>query len=162
MGTADINLELTYSSTNADEFPQAGTNVESAGKRYACVYNAGAAAIAAGDCCGLFLTTPAQGHVSTTAATMIDNGTAGICAGIGIGAIAAGAYGWLQTGGHCSNITTDEGVSQGDSLVMDGGTTVGKVADTMADGEEECVFASADADDATAVGSGYLLNCALN
>ena len=75
-------------------------------------------------------------------------------------AIAAESFGYIQKGGFCANITTDGGVAQGDSLVMDGGGTVGKVADTMADGEEECVFGNALAADASTTLSEARINCA--
>ena len=131
------------------------------GKSYAYIYNAGADTMAAGDIVGIFKTTPAQGHVSTTAATMTDNGTAGIFAGVAVSAIPTVNYGWIQVAGYCANATTDAGVTQGATCVMDGGTTVGKVLDIMVDGEEECICFIADAADTAAVGTGYLLNSVL-
>lgn len=120
------------------------------GKVYRWVYNAGADAITAGEVVGLFLTTPAAGHVSGTAATFMDNGTAGIAYGVAEGGITAGRYGFvLKDGITTVTITTDGGVAQGDRLVVNGGATPDGTVDTMADGEEECVFATALQDDAS-------------
>ena len=163
MGYADYNLDITEVGTDATVLPQVGTNVVISGQKYCAVYNAGASATAAGDVCCVFKTTPVQGHISTTSATMLDNGTAGLCAGIAVSVIAAASgYGWIQVAGYCSNFTTDGGVAAGNALVVDGGTSVGKVFDTMADGEEECVFAFADAADTSTVGTGYLQGILFN
>lgn len=75
------------------------------------------------------------------------NGLTGRVVGVGIGAIAAGSFGWVQVSGIHPAVKTDAGVSAGDALV---GHTVDGEADTMADGEEEFVFGFAlTADTAT-------------
>ena len=120
------------------------------GGEYVWVHNAGADAIAAGDVVCWFLTTPAAGHVSVTGATALDNGTAGMVAGVAVGAISAGSYGFLLVRGITTvGITTDGAVAKGDRLVVNGGTTPDGTVDTMADGEEECVFATALDDDSS-------------
>ena len=60
--------------------------------------------------------------------------------GVGISAIAAGSYGWVQVSGYHDKVKTDGGVAAADFLV---GHSVDGEADTMADGEEEQVFGQA-------------------
>jgi len=72
------------------------------------------------------------------------NGVTGRVVGVGIAAIAAGSYGWVQVSGIHPAVKTDAGVSAGDALI---GHTVDGEADTMADGEEEFVFGFALAAD---------------
>ena len=60
--------------------------------------------------------------------------------GVGISAIAAGSYGWVQVSGYHDKVKTDAGVAAADFLV---GHSVDGEADTMADGEEEQVFGQA-------------------
>jgi len=68
-------------------------------------------------------------------------------AGVGIGAIAAGSYGWIQITGIHTAVKTDAGVAAADYLV---GHSVDGECDTMGDGEEEQVFGAAlEADTAT-------------
>jgi len=165
MSYADIgNLGLTESSTNAGDFPDAGNCIIQEGKKYCSIYNAGAAAIAAGDVLGLFLTTPASGHVSGTATTVVECTLSGtmVVAGVGIGAIAAGSYGYIQVGGHCTNITTTNAVSEGDALICNGDATPDFTAAPAVATEEHMPFAFADADDDGTVGSGFLTGCALS
>lgn len=64
--------------------------------------------------------------------------------GVGIAAIAAGSYGWVQVSGYHDKVKTDGGVAAADFLV---GHSVDGEADTMADGEEEQVFGQALAAD---------------
>lgn len=131
MGYPDMNLDFTYSSTDASEFPQPGTVVVSDdGLKMVCVYNAGASAIADGDAVGVF-TTLANGHVSTTDATMFEivDGTSTVkaFAGIAVGAIAAGAYGWLiGQGCATAEIATTDGtvVSGGMFALKDATATI--------------------------------------
>jgi len=165
MGHPDINYELTYSSTTASEFPQAGTTVQVGGKNYCCVYNAGAASVTVGLPVGVFLTTPASGHVSVTAATMVDTTdgttTRSECAGVGIGTIVTLGYGWIQTGGLCANVTTDGNVVAGDWVVLeDGAATV--VRDVAAATNHFGRVGFAPAADASAVGTIFLTNCAFD
>lgn len=130
------------------------------GKVYRWVYNAGADNITAGEVVGWFLTTPAAGHVSGTAATFMDNGVAGIAAGVAEGAITAGRYGFvLKEGVTTATITTDGSVAQGESLVVNGGATPDGTVDTMAAGEEHCVFATALQDDASTSLTLTLVHC---
>jgi len=65
-----------------------------------------------------------------------------IVAGVAVAAvdISAAAYCWIQVSGYCGTVRTDGGVTAGEHLVMH---TVDEEADTMADGEEEQVFAMA-------------------
>ena len=121
------NLDFTYSGTDADAFPQPGTVVPTSdGKKMVCVINKGADAIAAADAVGVF-TTAARGHVSVTDATMfevVDGTTPTLTAkafsGVAVGAIAAGAYGWLIGQGFCPSdtVTTDGSVISGGGLVL--------------------------------------------
>lgn len=118
------------------------------GKWYKFVYNPDSGTISAGDCLAWFDTTPAFGHVqSASGTTGMDDGTAGCFAGVGVHTIATLKYGFVQVGGPTAVLTTDAGVAKGDKLVINGGTSPDKTADTMADGEEECVFAQALIDD---------------
>ena len=64
--------------------------------------------------------------------------------GVGISAIAAGSYGWVQISGYHDKVKTDGAVAAADFLV---GHSVNGEADTMADGEEEQVFGIALAAD---------------
>jgi len=131
------------------------------GKRYVFCYNGGATVLAAGDNVGAFLTTPLYGNISRTDGTCIETTLAStcLCAGIAISAIPTVNWGWIQVGGYCSNITTDQGVAAGDLMVIDGGTTPTFLADTAVAGEEAAVFAVADAADTVAVGTGFLIGC---
>ena len=69
-------------------------------------------------------------------------------AGVLIGALTDLYYGWVQCGGFCNYIATDEGVSANDMLIVD--TTDG-IADTFSAGEEHYIFGVALADDSDAV-----------
>lgn len=121
------NLDFTYSGTDADAFPQPGTVVPTSdGLKMVCVYNAGAGAIADADAVGVF-TTLARGHVSVTDATMFEvvdgttpTQTAKAFAGVAVGAIAAGSYGWLIAQGMSTTetVTTDGSVISGGGLVL--------------------------------------------
>lgn len=75
-------------------------------------------------------------------------------AGVAIGALTDLYYGWIQCGGFCNCITTDQGVAAGDALIVD---TNDGVADTMAAGEEHFVFGKALAEDATATLSAAII-----
>ncbi len=72
------------------------------------------------------------------------SGVSSKVAGVGIGAIAAGSYGWVQVSGYHDAVLTDGGVAANDALV---GHTVDGEADTMAAGEEHLVFGFAMATD---------------
>ncbi len=75
------------------------------------------------------------------------NGITTNVVGVGIVAIAAGSFGWIQVSGYHDAVLTDAGVSAADFLV---GHSVNGECDTMADGEEEQVFGQAlTADTAT-------------
>lgn len=100
------------------------------GVRYCYVYNAGADDLVVGDACSPFETTPALGHISSTAATVFESsdGTTSItiAAGIAISAIPAGEYGWIWCGGYSGShtITTDGNVEKGDPLMIADGAVV--------------------------------------
>lgn len=70
--------------------------------------------------------------------------------GVGISAITAGSYGWIQVSGIHEEVWTDGGVSAGEALI---GHTADGEADTMAAGEEHLVFGWALATDFAAIGS---------
>ena len=110
-----------------------GTVVESGGAKYIKVYNAGADAIADGDVVGVFTTTIAKGHVSVTAATMLDSSdgttTVSLVAGVAVGPIDAGSYGWLWCEGPLGEIiTTDGTVEKGDPMYCADGAKVATTA----------------------------------
>lgn len=130
----------------------------STGKWYRFVYNADSGTISAADVICWFDTTPAFGHVqSATGTTGMDNGTAGVFAGLGVATIATLKYGFLQVGGPFTAMTTTGNVTKGAQLVVNGGTSPDKTADAFADGEEECVFGIALEDDtSTTLAKGYL------
>jgi len=67
------------------------------------------------------------------------NGVTGKVSGVGVGAIAAGSYGWVLVSG-IGTVQTDTGVAAGDPLI---GHTVNGESDTMAAGEEHLVFGHA-------------------
>ena len=129
------------------------------GKFYRFVYNPGADTIVAGDVVGWFSTTPAFGHVSSTSATIIVEAitSSGWASGIGVHSIATLKYGFLQVGGPCETVTTDQGVAKGHGLVLDGTTDR---ADSVAAGEEHLVFGYALEDDATTTLSKSMLTLA--
>lgn len=159
MSTVDIgDADLTDFGTDKTKFPPLGTPFQQEGAWYAAVYNAGADTAVAGEFCSPFNTTPVNGHVSVTGATMLDNGTAGVMAGKCMSAAPTLNYFFVQCGGYASDALTDGGVAAGEHCVMDGGTTPSGALDTMADGEEECVCFVADAADSGTAGSGYILN----
>ncbi len=56
------------------------------------------------------------------------NGLTGMVAGVGISAIAAGSYGWIQVDGIHPAVKTDAGVAAGEGLI---GHTVNGEADTV-------------------------------
>lgn len=120
----------------------------STNKHYQFVYNPDSGTISAGDVLARFDTTPAVGHVqSASGTTGMDNGTAGVFAGLGIATIATLKHGFVQVGGPFTNMTTTGNVTKGAQLVINGGTSPDKTADAFADGEEECVFGEAWVDD---------------
>ena len=84
----------------------------------------------------------------------VSDGGQNAFAGVAIGALTDLYYGWIQCGGFCNYITTDQGVEAGESLIVDG--TDGQ-ADTMAAGEEHYVFGFALAADATATLSAAII-----
>ena len=120
------------------------------GKWYRYVYNPGNDTIVAGDVVGYFSTTPAFGHVSSTAASIrVETITSsGYTAGVGVHSIATLKCGFIQTGGPCTNITTDTNVAATSALVMDGTTDR---AAPLAAGEEMLVFGQALEADASTV-----------
>lgn len=65
------------------------------------------------------------------------NGVGSKVVGVGVGAIAAGEFGWVIVQGYHDAVKTDAGVAAGESLV---GHSVDGEADTMAAGEEHLVF----------------------
>lgn len=164
MSFPDINLDITESSTSQATIGTLGSVVNVGGKRYAAVYNAGADAIAAADVVGVYVTTPANGHCSVTAATMVDitdgTTTRSLCAGIGIGAIAAASYGWLQVGGFCASMTTDGNVAAGHPLVLADGVKVASPASTAASAHLGVFGYALAADSSTSLTASVLTGCA--
>lgn len=65
------------------------------------------------------------------------SGLTSLVVGVGISAIAAGSFGWVQVSGIHPNLYTDAGVAVSDPLI---GHSVNGEADTMAAGEEHLVF----------------------
>lgn len=128
------------------------------GKFYRFVYNPDSGTISAGDCVAWYDTTPAFGHVqSTSGTTGMDNGTAGVFAGLGVHTIGTLKHGFVQIGGPFTVLTTTGNVTKGAQLVLNGGTSPDKTADAFADGEEEGIFGVALVDDtSTNLTLGYL------
>lgn len=65
-----------------------------------------------------------------TASSDISDGSANQVLGVGIGAIAASSYGWVQVSGYHSAIITngDDDIADGDTLILSGDGTVDSVA----------------------------------
>lgn len=130
------------------------------GLTYVFVYNAGASDIADNDVVGVFITTVARGHVSTTAATMLDYDDAGDIvshvAGVAIGPIETLTFGWLWAAGFdpSGTITTDGTIAQGDGLVLDDGL---KVATTEIETQDHGNFGFALAADVSTTLTGACL-----
>ncbi len=77
--------------------------------------------------------------------------------GVMVGTVAINSYGYMLIEGIHSAVSTDGGVAIGESLVAH---SVNGEADTMADGEEEQVFATAlTADTATNFVPAHIYNC---
>lgn len=132
--------ELTLSDTAA-KFPVGILCMDQKGNIYRYVQNIAADSIAIADgTCVYGTTTP--GVVSPDFSG--GNGITTNVVGVGISAIAAGSYGWIQVSGYHDAVKTDAGVGAGEFLV---GHSVDGEADTMADGEEEQVFGQALAAD---------------
>jgi len=134
--------ELGVSSTT-QQFPLGALCMDQKGNIYRYVQNVLADNIAIADGTCVYGTTT-WGVVSPDF-----TGGSGITThvvGVGIVAIAAGSYGWVQVSGYHDAVKTDAGVAAADFLV---GHSVDGEADTMADGEEEQVFGQALAADTT-------------
>ena len=158
-----IGLEAVTETSTTDVYGVGTTFMnEATGKKFVWVVNAGADAIAAGDVVALFKTTPSGGRVSVTAATVFDSSdgttTRARVAGIGVGAIAAASYGFLQCGGYCTNITTDTNITAGMGLICADGAKLA-TPNTTDSTAHWCEFGFADLADTAAVGTGYLTNC---
>lgn len=134
--------ELSVSDTAA-KFPLGILAMDQKGNIFRYVQNIAADSIAIADGTCVYPTTT-SGVVSPDFTG--GNGVTGKVVGVGIGAIAAGSYGWIQVSGYHDAVKTDAGVGAGDALI---GHTVDGEADTMADGEEEFVFGFALAADTT-------------
>lgn len=142
-----------------------GTVIEGAnGAKFMYIKQVGATTSAAGEVAAV-ASSGTYGEVSRTAATSLVNGvaTCAVPAGVFQSALATNKYGWIQVSGsgRTALATTDGAVAAGDALVIDGaGTPVGAV-DTMAAGEEHCVFGWATtADSGTTQPAGsYIINC---
>jgi len=151
---------VTYTSST-DDFGVGTTYIdESTGKKYVWYYHAGADSTAAGDIVSQATTGLSSAYGSTTAATILDitNGTTTRCLvlGVALGVVATGTYAFLQCGGYCSNMTTDTNVTAGLPLACADGAKVAIGSTTL---HPTAVFAYADAADAAAVGTGWLINC---
>jgi len=141
--TSMAGVKLTTSSTTKQH--DIGTVVwDNAGNAFRYVQNILADSIAIADGTVVYPTIT-HGVVSPDFAS--GSGLTTNVVGVGISAIAAGSYGWVQVSGYHDKVKTDAGVSAADFLV---GHSVDGEADTMADGEEEQVFGQAlTADTAT-------------
>lgn len=92
---------------------------------------------------------PGAGVVTMVAAD-ITSGTLSTttkAAGIYVAAVVKDHYCMILVWSPYTHCFTDGGVVDGDALVCDGGGTETFIADTAADGEEECIFGWALADD---------------
>lgn len=96
-----------------------------------------------------WLTGGARGSATMTDATSTDGtlGTVTRICGIWQAAIPTLYYGFLLVVSDYTNVYTDDGVVDGDYLVMDGGATHTFIADTAVAGEEHAVFGQARAAD---------------
>jgi hypothetical protein len=132
--------ELGVSSTT-QQFPLGALCMDQKGNIYRYVINnlSDNVAIADGTC---VYGTTTWGSVSPDFTG--GNGITTNVVGVGIVAIAAGSYGWIQVSGYHDAVKTDGAVAAADFLV---GHSVNGEADTMADGEEEQVFGQALAAD---------------
>lgn len=135
------------------------------GMTYQYVKNAGADAIAADDVVGVYNSSgTTRGSVSVTAATMLDitdgTTTRSLAAGIGLGAIASGSYGWIAVQGRItSGITTDGNVAAGHPLILADGAKVATPASTAASAHHGVFGYAHEADTSTTLGVAYI-NCA--
>ena len=134
--TSMAGVKLTTSSTTKQH--DLGTVVwDNVGNAYRYVQNILADSIAIADGTVVYPTIT-HGVVSPDFAG--GSGLTTNVVGVGISAIAAGSYGWVQVSGYHDKVKTDAGVAAADFLV---GHSVDGEADTMADGEEEQVFGQA-------------------
>jgi hypothetical protein len=160
------NFTDVRTSTEGPEYSVGAVYTDnSTGNRYCYVENAGASATVVGDVCGVFLTSDRLGEISTTAATTLVNndGTLAVTvvAGIALGAIAAGGFGWLQVGGFCSNVTTDTNCDASEGLYCADDAKV--AAPLIANAQHGCFGVCITADGATSTSTGVLLtNCAFD
>lgn len=154
----DSEATTTKEATLGEVFKKPG------GASYTYVYNAGADAIAAADVVGVFSTTPALGHVSVTAATMLDSsdGTTSRsnAAGVALYAIASGSYGWIWSGGWAEHaMTTDGNIAAGTELLLADGAKVATPNTTAASAHWKPFGTASEADASTTLTGAVLENC---
>ncbi len=130
-------------STTTRNFALGSLAMDTEGNIYEYVQNNTADAIAIADGTCVYPTTTV-GVVSPDISG--GNGVTARVYGVGISAIAAGSYGFIQRSGIHDKVKTDAGVVAGDALI---GHTVDGEADTMAAGEEHLVFGFALTADTT-------------
>ena len=156
---------LTKAGVSTPEYTQGQKYEDPVGRKFFYGKNEGTASTVAGQAVGAFLTTPAVGAVSMTAATVVEStlGTATPAAGFALSVLAEDEYGWIQySGPNLVALVTDDGVAAGDPCVIDGGATPSFDLDTAIAGEEHLVCAialAADASNALAVGDARIVNC---
>ena len=132
--------ELSVSDT-AEQFPIGELCKDQLGNIYRYVQNIAADNIAIAD--GTCVYPTLNWGVVSPDFTGGSGLTSKVC-GVGIVAIAAGSYGWVQVAGYHDKVKTDAGVAASDPLV---GHSVDGEADTMVHGEEHLVFGFALAAD---------------
>jgi len=140
--TSQPTVVLTSSSTSkqADLGSVIWDNV---GNAYRYVQNIAADAIAIADGTCVYQTVT-WGVVTPDIAG--GSGLGDIVVGVGVGAIAAGSYGYVQVSGYHDKVKTDGTMAAGNFMM--GSATDGE-AIVMANGEEEAVFGQALAADTT-------------
>ncbi len=164
MTTLHILPEGTVTSVYTTEAIGVGTQyTDSSNKRYVFCYNAGADSTAQGDTLGLFLTTPAWGHISVTAATSqvitVNAVVLTAVSGIALSTIATTEYGWIQVGGYAENVTTAGALATGNAVICADNAKIATLADeTMFHG----VFGFAPADDSSNDATLFLNGCHLD
>ena len=157
---------LTRADTSALCDPGEEWKNKANGKRYRYVYNGGSTSWTIGVPVGVFLTTDTNYECSFTAATQLTmtDGTTAVTpvAGIALGTIATTEWGWIQVGGICDYIITDDNVAAGSGLyVADNGVVVLPVTEPTVHGIFG-VAVDADNDTTHVCAKSLLFNCVLD
>lgn len=156
---------LTKAGVTSPEYEQGQKYEDRLGRKFFYGKNEGTASTVAGQAVGAFLTTPAIGAVSMTAATVVEAtlGTATPAAGFALSVVAEDEYGWFQySGSNIVALVTDGSAAAGDPLVIDGGATPTFDLDQAIAGEEHLVCAvalAADTSTSLAIGDARIVNC---